>query len=71
MAKWKVRVVQFVEETAVLVIDAPDLATAISDAQQMLDDGDDIDWQDGSETVGQTVSEVTDMNNKPLWNALG
>lgn len=69
MVSWKVHVSQFVEETAVLTIEAASLADAIAAAQRMLDEGDDIDWQDGSDVMAVSVDQVTDMDNETLWEA--
>ena len=66
MARWKVHVSQFVEETAVLVIEATDLAGAIAAAEARIEQGD-IDWQDGDDTIPKGVERVTDMANETLW----
>jgi hypothetical protein len=67
MAKFKVCVQQYVEETAVLEIDAETPEDAVAIGRQMLSDGDIDNWGDGDDTMHQDVYVVLDANRDIVW----
>jgi hypothetical protein len=66
MAIFKVHVSQYVEEIAVLEVEAPSHEDAHASAKDFLLEGD-IDWEDGSDVLPGTVDKIEDENDMTVW----
>lgn len=59
MKTFEVEVVQYVQERATMVVEALNFEQARQKAQQMLDDDDpDLDWEDGDDTMGPSITAI-------------
>jgi len=68
MATFKVHVSQYVEETAVLEVEADTVEAARALAEITLTEGE-IDWEDGTDCFPATIQRVDNDNNDTLWEA--
>jgi len=67
MAIFKVHVSQYVEETAVLEVEAATVEDAHVAAKDFLLDGGEVEWEDGDDILPPTVDRIDSEENETLW----
>lgn len=65
---FRVCVQQYVEETAVVEVEAIDLDAAMAEAKRRLDAGEVENWAPGDDTTGREIYAVFDHRGDDLWS---
>ena len=63
---FKVHVQRYLEETAVITVQAVDAEQAVTIGENWAA-GDDVDWGPGDDVTSPDAYQVTDANGDPVW----
>jgi hypothetical protein len=67
MAIFRVHVSQYVEETAVLEVEAATMEDAHASTKDFLIEGGEVEWEDGSDVLPATVDRIDNEQDETLW----